>query len=135
MLDGAHLVRVSPNALDNQASGGVLSTDQLPILVGLDRHEPLVLPRLEKWSTLGDGDLLPIGNSLQQMPCGRRIRWFLHVVCLIVALRCCSCVLWWHNGERLRWYHNERLAWHHGKRLGLGDDEGLRVVDCLVCHC
>ena len=51
MLDIAHLVRVSPNTLDNMMSGGVLSTDEL-------------LPRLEKWSTLGDGDFLPIGNSL-----------------------------------------------------------------------
>ena len=40
------------------STGGVLSIDELSVLVGLDRHEPLVLPRLEKWSTLGDGDLL-----------------------------------------------------------------------------
>ena len=107
-FDVAHLVRVSPTALGNWRSGGVLSTDELPILVSLDRHEPLVLPRLKKWSTLGDGDLLPIGNSLQQTPCGRRIRWFLYVVCLIVALRCYGYVLQ-----------------HNGERLGLGDDEGF----------
>ena len=74
MLDIAHLVRVSPNALDNRLSGGVLSTDQHPVVVSLDRQEPLILPGLEKQSTLGDSDLLPISNSLQQSPCRRRIR-------------------------------------------------------------
>ena len=135
MLDGAHLVRVSPNALDNQASGGVLSTDQLPVLVGLDRHEPLILPGLKKRSTLRDSDMLPFSNSLQQSPCRRRIRWFLHVVCLIIALGYCGDVLRRHNGERLRWYHGERLWRHHSERLRLGEDEGLLVVYYLVCHC
>ena len=127
MLDVAHLVRVSPNALDNQTSGAVLGTDQLPVLVGLDRHEPLILLGLEKRSTLGDSDLLSIGNSLQQSPCRRRIRWFLHVVGLIIALGYCGGVLRRHNGERLRWHNDERLR--------LGEDEGLRIVDCLVRHC
>jgi len=109
MLDVAHLVRVSPNALDKRTSGGVLNTDQLPILVSLDRQEPLVLPGLKKQSTLGDSDLLPVSNSLLQLPCRRRIRWFLHVVCLIIALG----------------YYGDVLRRRNGERLWLGEDEGL----------
>ena len=134
MLDVAHLVRVSTNALYNWTSSGVLSTDQLPILVGLDGQEPLILPGLKKRGTLGDSDLLPISNSLQQLPCRRRIRWFLHVVGLLIALGYCSDVLRRHNGERLRWHHGERLQWHYNERLWLREDEGLRIVDCFVHH-
>ena len=118
MLNIAYFIRVSTNPLDNQMSGGVLGTYQLPVLVGLDRQEPFILPRLMKRSTLRDSDLLPISNSLQQSPCRRRIRWFLHVVGLIIALGYCGGVLRRHNGERLRW--------HNGERLRLCEDEGLR---------
>jgi len=128
MLDVAHLVM----------SGGVLGTDQLPVLVGLDRQEPLILPGLKKRSALRDSNLLPISNSLQQSPCRRRIRWFLYIVGLLITLGYCSDVVRWHNGERL-W-------WQNGERLRLREDESLRVIagdvvevramgdDCLVHH-
>jgi len=63
MLNIAYFIRVSSNPLDNQTSGGVLGTDQLPVLVGLDRQEPFILPRLKKQSTLGDSDLVGEGSD------------------------------------------------------------------------